>query len=90
MVKSGKFFENANLQVNSIIKMNCHIKKYVKGYVNNKDCIDSRAEDIGINRASQIQVIKNGEGISFKEFIEGQIKLGKYISNKYKIVIDNI
>lgn len=84
-LSAGKWFEKANLTVGSQVEMNCHVKEYIKGYVDHRNFVDERHVDIGINRASQIKCNNVGGGQSFEEFYNSMIKSGKFISNKYSI-----
>lgn len=67
-MKVGKTFARTNPTVNSLVSLNCHVKEYIKGYVNRREYIDERSVDVGVQRASQIKILKRGDGESFKEF----------------------
>lgn len=82
----GKWFEKANLKTGSKVSMNCHVKEYEKGYVNFREFIDERVIDIGVQRASKIQNIEEGNGETLETFIKNMLSSGKFISNKYELV----
>lgn len=86
-LKVGKTLAKKNIKIGSVVAMNCHVKEYTKGYVHyDRDImmkVDERTIDYGIQRASKINILKNGKGLDFKEFFKEKEVSGHFMSNKY-------
>lgn len=85
-IKVGKTLAEKNIPEGSVLKMNAHVKEYLKGYVGFDheigDLIDQRTLDYGIQRASKIEILHYGQGKRFNDFYH-QAKKQDFISNKY-------
>lgn len=83
----GKTLAEMDIPQYSVISMNCQVKEYLRGHVGfDRELgvwMDNREIEIGIQRASKIQIVKPGMGMTFTAFYK-KVKQNDFISNKYE------
>jgi hypothetical protein len=88
-VTVGKTIATLDPGEGDILAFNAWIRKYEKGYVNNRHWIDETEIDIGITRLSALEQVKRGSGRRFFAFWREVNADGKFVTPKLDAVISN-